>query len=491
MFPGTVPEAVELAAERFGEAEAVVDNGVRWSFTELAQRVRVAAGVFRRHGVRAGDTVAVCAPNTPHWLVSALGALHAGGVLVPVGTRLTAPETLDVLHRAKVRVLVMTEPFLGLDRLAALRAAGLPEDVVVLPLPVAPTANSPFSEGPPVYPGERVEVSDILFTSGTTGRAKGVMSAHRQSLGVAAAWVQRCGLRADDRYLAVNPFSHSFGYKAGILACLLSGAALVPQAVFSVAETARLVGAERISVLPGAPTLYQSMLDAGPADGLGTLRLAVTGGALVPVRLVERMRAELGFDLVLTAYGLTEAVVATMSCPEDDPVTVASTCGRVAAGFELRVAGDGEVLLRGPNTMLGYLDDPRATAAAIDADGWLHTGDVGRVDGRGYLAITDRLKDMYTCGGFNVYPAEVERVLSGLPGVGEVAVVGVPDHRMGEVGRAFVVPTPGRAPSTEDIIGHCRDRLAGYKVPRTVQFRESLPRNASGKVLKQQLREEG
>jgi acyl-CoA synthetase (AMP-forming)/AMP-acid ligase II len=184
---------------------------------------------------------------------------------------------------------------------------------------------------------------------------------------------------------------------------------------------------------------------------------------------------------------LTEAVVATMCTSDDDAYTVATTCGRPAADMELRIGDQGEVLLRGPNVMLGYLDDPEATRAAIDADGWLHTGDVGRVDERGNLSITDRLKDMYICGGFNVYPAEVEQALARLPGVVESAVVGVPDERLGEVGKVFVVRR-GPELSTEDVLAHCKTLLANYKMPRQVEFIDQLPRNASGKVLKIQLR---
>jgi HIP---CoA ligase len=300
----------------------------------------------------------------------------------------------------------------------------------------------------------------------------------------------------------VNPFFHSFGYKAGILACLVSGAAIVPQMVYDAERAMRLVEAERITVFPGAPTIYQTILDHPGRAGfdLSSLRLAVTGAATVPVALVERMRRELSFDTVLTAYGLTEAVVATMCRPGDDPDTVAHTSGRATAGFEVRVAGpdggalepgeQGEILLRGPNVMLGYLDDPDATRAAVDAGGWLHTGDVGRLDRRGYLTITDRLKDMFICGGFNVYPAEVEQVLARLDGVAESAVVGVPDARLGEVGKAFVVRRPGRALSQAQVLAHCREFLANYKVPRLVEFRDGLPRNPSGKPLKRVLREE-
>jgi HIP---CoA ligase len=534
----TIPAAVVRAAARFGDTEALADGTVRLTYTELHERVRTLARALLARGVEPGDRVAVCAPNTHHWVVAALGALYAGATLVPVNTRFTGPEILDVVRRGRARALVVVGPFLGTDRLAELRraAAAEPDGPVDTadPVPGLPAVRTVFRvPGDPAEPGEPAagviewdeidayagtvsvadadaraeavrpdDVSDILFTSGTTGRSKGAMSAHRQALAVAEAWADCGEVTAADRYLVINPFFHSFGYKAGILVCLLRGATVVPQAVFDVDRAMKLVDAERITVLPGPPTIYQSMLDHPGRDAfdLSTLRLAVTGAAIVPVVLVERMRAELSFATVLTAYGLTEAVVATMCRPDDHAELVARTCGRAAAGFEVRAAGPdgaplppgepGEILLRGPNMMLGYLDDPDATGRAVDADGWLHTGDIGRLDERGYLTITDRLKDMYICGGFNVYPAEVEQALARLDGLAESAVVGVPDDRLGEVGKAYVVARPGHQLSTEDVVAHCRARLANYKVPRHVEFREQLPRNAGGKVLKRRLREE-
>ena len=510
----TIPAALDRAADRFGDAEALVDvnpaDPIRLSWRELRAETRTVARMFVSEGVRPGDRVAICAPNTAHWVLAALGALSIGATLVPINTRYTGPEMLDLLSRSQARALVVVGPFLGADRLALLRAAaadgpGLPCLTTILRIPAEPAPAEPgvlaWSDIPARAAGTPLEqvdelaaavgpeqVADILFTSGTTGRSKGAMSVQRQSLAVAAAWAERAELSAADRYLVINPFFHSFGYKAGILACLLSGATIVPQLVFDVARTVELIERERISVLPGPPTIYQSIMDKYTGRELDSLRLAVTGAAPVPVVLVERMRQELSFRTVLTAYGLTEAVVATMCLPGDDPETISHTSGRPTADFELRIAGNGEILLRGPNVMLGYLDDPDATAQAIDADGWLHTGDVGRVDERGYLTITDRLKDMYISGGFNVYPAEVEQVLAALPGVTESAVIGVPDERMGEIGKAFVVTRTEL--STSDVIDFCAARLAKYKVPRQVEFLDVLPRNASGKILKRVLREE-
>jgi HIP---CoA ligase len=534
----TIPAAVASAAREFGDAPALAEpGGPRLSYRELHERVVVVARALIAGGVAPGDRVAIWSPNTHHWVVGALGSLYAGATLVPVNTRFTGPEALDVISRSRARALIVAGPFLGTDRLAALRAAagsassenvtpparssaGLPG--LVVGVPVQESAGGPDADGvigwsrldelaapvPAEVAAARAaavrpdDVSDILFTSGTTGRSKGAMSAHRQSLAVARAWAE-CGcLTRQDRYLVVNPFFHSFGYKAGILACLVTGAVIVPQLVYDPEQAMRLIEAERITVFPGAPTVYQTILDhpGRPGRDLSSLRLAVTGAATVPVALVERMRRELSFDTVLTAYGLTEAVVATMCRPGDDPDTVAHTSGRAAAGFEVRVAGPdgrpagpgqpGEILLRGPNTMLGYDGDPAATRAAVDAGGWLHTGDVGVLDPRGYLTITDRLKDMYICGGFNVYPAEVEQVLARLDGVAESAVIGVPDARLGEVGKAFVVTRPGHTVTEAEVLAFCSQRLANYKMPRSVEFRASLPRNPSGKALKRLLRDE-
>jgi len=499
----TIPAAVARAAREFGDAEALAEpGGPRLSYRDLDERVTAASGALIDAGVEPGDRVALWAPNGWHWMLAALGTLGAGGTLVPVSTRFTGPAALDVIGRSGARALFVAGDFLGVDRLGALMRAAAGEGgeggtldrlglVVRVPeewdafLQAGSLAEARRRAGA-VRPGD---VSDIMFTSGTTGRSKGAMTSHERSLGVARAWAECARLGPGDRYLVVNPFFHTFGFKAGILACLVSGAALVPQAVFDAGEAMRLVEAERITVLPGAPTIYQMILDhpERAARNLSSLRLAVTGAADVRVALVERMRRELSFETVLTAYGLTEAVVATMCRPGDPPEVVSATSGRAAAGFQVKIGRSDEILLRGPNLMLGYLDDPEATAAAIDGDGWLHTGDAGRLDADGYLTITGRLKDMYICGGFNVYPAEVEQVLARLDGVAESAVIGVPDPRLGEVGQAYLVLRPGHALAEADVLAFCRERLANYKVPRRVEFRDSLPRNPSGKVLKRQL----
>ncbi|GGP36466.1 FadD3 family acyl-CoA ligase [Streptomyces melanogenes] len=518
---GSVPALVRSAAERFGQREAVVEGRTRVSYAELGERVERAAAACMAAGVESGDRVAVWAPNTLDWIVSALGAVTAGAVLVPLNTRFKGAEAAYVLQRSRAKLLFVTGTFLGTSYVATLRRAaaegegagplpGLPhlEQVVVL----AEDAPDDFwtwkdflagGEGVPAADvRSRADSvassapSDIVFTSGTTGRPKGVVITHAQTLRGYDIWSELAGLREGDRYLIVNPFFHTFGYKAGIIACLMRGATMVPQPVFDVETVLANIAAERISVLPGPPTLHQSLLDhpARAAHDLSALRLVVTGAAVVPLRLVERLRTELGIGTVLTAYGLSEASGIVTMCRRGDPAEViAYTSGRAIPGTEVRVLAEpgepGEVLVRGFNVMRGYFEDEAETRRVITGDGWLRTGDVGVLDAAGNLRITDRIKDMFIVGGFNAYPAEIEQVLGLHPEVAEVAVVGVPDGRLGEVGRAFVVRREGAGLTGDELIAWARREMANFKVPREVWFLGELPRNAGGKVVKGVLRE--
>jgi acyl-CoA synthetase (AMP-forming)/AMP-acid ligase II len=508
--PRTVPAALDRFARQFPDHDALITDDRSFTATELRDEVHRAGAALIALGVEHGDRVAVWSPNTWHWVIACLGIHHAGATMVPLNTRYTASEASDILARTDAPVLFGMGQFLGNDRLADLDRAALPalRHIVRIPIDADDGTWDEFigrgyePEGTAAVLARASavvadDVSDILFTSGTTGRSKGVRCAHRQSLSASASWAANGKITSDDRYLCINPFFHNFGYKAGILACLQTGATLIPHLTFDPLRALQAIEQHRITVLPGPPTIYQMLLDH-PARGdydLSSLRFAVTGAATVPVVLVERMQSELDIDIVLTAYGLTEANGMGTSCrADDDAVTVATTCGRPFADFELRIDSSapgesGEVLLRGPNVMLGYLDDPEATAAAIDTDGWLHTGDIGEVDKAGNLRITDRLKDMYICGGFNVYPAEIEQVLARMDGVADAAVIGVPDERLGEVGRAFLVTRPGAHLDEKSVIAYTREHLANFKAPRSVRFVDALPRNAGGKVVKPQLRE--
>jgi len=511
---GTIPGLVRSAAERYADAEAVVDGRVRVSYAELGARVERAAAACMASGVEVGDRVGIWAPNSLDWMVAALGAVSAGAVLVPLNTRFKGGEAADVLRRSGARLLFVTGTFLGTSYVASLRRAlaegpGLPGlDQVVVLSDDAPadfrTWKDFLAGGEGVGEAEvrsragRLDgsmPSDIIFTSGTTGRPKGAVITHAQTLRAYEIWCDLAGLRQGDRYLIVNPFFHTFGYKAGVLACLMRGATMIPQPVFGVDTVLANIAAERVSVLPGPPTLHQSLLDhpARDAHDLSALRLVVTGAAVVPLQLVERLRGELGVETVLTAYGLSEASgIVTMCRRGDDPTVIASTSGRAIPGTEVRVEAapgePGEVLVRGFNVMRGYFEDAAATAEVVTGDGWLRTGDVGVLDADGNLRITDRIKDMFIVGGFNAYPAEIEQLLGLHPDVADVAVIGVPDPRLGEVGKAYVVRRRGAVLTGDDLIAWARREMANYKVPRVVEFVAELPRNASGKVVKGELR---
>jgi acyl-CoA synthetase (AMP-forming)/AMP-acid ligase II len=505
----TIPQVVRAAAD-FGDREAVVDGDRRWSFVELVDEIERCARAFIALGLRPHDRVAIWAPNSPEWMFAALGAQMVGGVLVPINTRFKGAEAAYVIDRSEATFLFIHDGFLGIDYSAELRGHRVDSLRHVVDV-AGPSWERFLDSGHDVSMAIVTEresevapedLCDIIFTSGTTGRPKGVMSRHVQTIRVFDEWSTIVGLRSTDRYLIVNPFFHTFGYKAGFLACLLRGATMLPLAVFDVPAVLRTVSSERVTALPGPPTLYLSILDHPDrrAFDLGSLRLAVTGAAAVPVEMIRRMREELSFEVILTAYGLTESTGTISMCRvDDDPETISSTSGRAITGVEVRVVDEdnrevprgvaGEIVCRGYNVMPGYFRDPEATSRTIDATGWLHTGDIGIMNERGYLTITDRLKDMFIVGGFNAYPAEIENLLLEHPSVSQVAVVGRADERMGEVGHAFVVLRPDQSCEPADIVEWAKTRMANYKIPRGVTFVEALPLNASGKVLKYELRE--
>ncbi|PRC43703.1 fatty acid--CoA ligase [Mycobacterium sp. ITM-2017-0098] len=474
---------VASAADRFGDAEAVVDGPLRLSFTQLYERIRCAAGAFADLGIGKGDRAAVWAPNSAEWIIAAFGLLTAGGVLVPVNTRFKTDEAGDIIARSGAKAVLVQQGFLGVEYRA-------PGDV-----PVIDVKSDFLSSGTPFSrPVDGADISDIIFTSGTTGRPKGVMMNHLQNLRLYEEWCDLADLRQGDRYLMVNPYFHTFGYKAGLIASFIRGATMLPVQVFDVDRVVELIAAEQITMLPGPPTLYHSLLAIEDKSRLSSLRAGVTGAADIPVELIRRVHEELPFQTLATGYGLTEAGTVTLSRPGDSFEDIATTAGVACDGVEMRIADDGEVLVRGYTVMQGYFDDPAATAETIDPDGWLHTGDLGTVDEAGRLRIVGRKKDMFIVGGFNAYPAEIEGFLLEHPAIAQAAVIGVPDDRMGQVGKAFIVSKhpadgSGDALTADTVIAWCRDRMAGFKVPRYVEFLDELPLNATGKVMKDRLQD--
>lgn len=514
----SIPALAQWAAARYGDAEAVVDGDTRLTFDDLAARALVATRATMALGIEPGDRVAIWAPNRWEWIVAALGVLGAGAWLVPVNTRFKGEEAAYVLEQADVAALFTVDGFLGADYVGMLQASapqlrclgrvvmidGTSRDGTVVFDDFLATAGAVSDVDAraridAIVPGD---VADVIFTSGTTGRPKGVMLEHGASLHAFDLWADGFGLRERDRYLIVNPFFHCFGYKAGWMACLIKGATAIPLAVLDVDGLIQLVERERVSALPGPPTLFTSLLDQrdGGAD-LSSLRIGFVGASTVPPELLRRVRGELPFGALTTGYGLTESTaMVSITRPDDEPERIAFwNGGYPLPGIEVAIVDDdgrrlppdepGEILVRGFSVMRGYFEDAAATAAAIDPDGWLRTGDIGTRSDRGELRISDRKKDIYICGGFNVSPAEVENLLLGCDGISQVAVVGIPDERMGEVGAAFVVPRPGTVLTADDVIAWARLHMANYKVPRAVVLVEALPLNASGKVLKGPLRE--
>ncbi len=513
----TLPAVVRRAASRNRGRPAIVDGATVIDYGDLAAASEQVARALVACAVQPGDRVAIWLPNRAEWILAACGAHMAGAVLVPINTRMKGAEAADILERSRARVLFCVGDFLGQDYpalLAGLRPPTL-EQLVVIGGSAGPSPDIGWAEF--LARADAIDVAevhareaalqagstaDLMFTSGTTGRPKGVMAGHGPTIRAFSEWARVVGLGDGDRYLIINPFFHTFGYKAGWVAALLCGATVYPQQVFDAEAVLARIQADRISFLPGPPTLFLSML-AHPrlkSFDLSSLRSAVTGAASVPPVLITRMRDELGIRNVTTAYGLTECGgCATVCDPTDSAETIAHTCGKALPGTELRCvdasgrpvpAGEpGEVQLRGYHVMQGYFEDEAATREAIDADGWLHTGDVGLLDERGYLRITDRLKDMFISGGFNCYPAEIERLMAPHPAIAQVAVIGVTDERLGEVGCAFVVLRPDAALTEAECIAWCRERMANYKVPRVVRMVASLPVNASNKVDKKTLRE--
>ena len=516
-----MPGIVADAAASYGDRTAIRQGDVEISFTELDRIRRRSAAAFVAAGLKHGDRIAIWAPNIFEWIFAATGAQSLGIVLVPINTRWKGPEVAYALNLAQVKLLFTVGGFLGQDYPAMLAQESLPHlqrTVLLRQDAEAPDGDAAIEGGWNEFLAAGVDISDaeidalaekvspedvldIGFTSGTTGNPKGVVTSHGQNIRVFETWSGTVGLRDDDNYLIINPFFHAFGYKAGWMSAIIRGALILPVLNFDLDAVMAQIAEDRVTMLPGAPTIYHSLLAHPGRENfdLSSLRLAVTGAAPVPVELVNRMRNELGFEVVVTAYGLTESCGTVTICRPDDPAEIISgTSGKAMEGVDVRLVNaegadvptgePGEIWVRGYNVMRGYLDNPEATADTITEDGWLKTGDVGVMDGDGYVRITDRIKDMFIVGGFNCYPAEIENQLCSHGSVAQAAVVGMPDERMGEVACAFVVPRPGESVDANALISWCRDNMANYKVPRAIHVVDSLPVNASGKVLKTELR---
>jgi len=506
----TIPELIKFQAENFSAKPALISDNETLSFADLDNLSTNIATHLIDLGILQGDRVAIWAPNMNEWVLAAIAIHKAGGVLVPINTRMKGKEAAYILNNSEAKILFSVKTFLGIDYFKLLEKEDLPrlEHQIALDEDKAEDPNLAFSylkeqtlnlEMPEV---SETDMADIIFTSGTTGKPKGVISSHLQNIKVFDYWSTYIGLTENDRYLIVNPFFHTFGYKAGWLAAVIKGATAYPCPVFDADKIIETINEQKISMLPGPPTLYQSILTSKLINTLNisSLRLGVTGAASIPVQLIKDMKEKLGFETVITAYGLTESTgVVTMCTPNDDYETIATTSGCAIADVEVKCVNQdgeevgidepGEILVRGYNITQGYFNNPEATQEAIDRDGWLHTGDIGMLDANGYIKITDRSKDMFIVGGFNAYPAEIENILCDHPAISQAAVVGIEDERMGEVAKAFIILKPDQDLDADSLLQWSKDNMANYKVPREVEFVRELPTNAAGKIMKYLLKD--
>lgn len=516
----TIPALLKEAARRFGGKPALVSaaDGIM-SFAELDAEADRVARALLADGFVKGERIGIWAPNMWEWVAAAVGAQRVGGVIVPLNTRLRGGEVAEIVRRVRITRLFSIGDFLKRyypDMLRDEPTPNLRRIIVLRPDPaklagVEQGWESFLAAGQTVKDAVLAEqsaavtpddIADIMFTSGTTGLPKGAVFDHKRSLGGARAWCKIASMTAGDRYCVFGPFSHNASYKAGWVAGLMTGSTIYWPDAYDGASILDLIAKNRITVMPAPPTVWQEVLSHPNRNDwdIGDLRFLSTGATTIPIELMRGLRRETNIAVLSAGYGMTECCgSATHTLPDDGIERVATTVGKPLPGTEIRVVDasgrplppdePGEVLIRDDKLLIEYLDDSGAARQALDAEGWLHSGDVASFDADGYLKISGRLKDMYIVGGFNVYPLEVERQMSVLQGVQSCAVIGVPDKRLGEVGHAFIVRAAGSTLTEAEVIAWSKANLANYKVPRGVTFLDALPMNTTGKVVKFALKE--
>ena len=513
MIADSIPAQVMHNSARLADSIALVDGERATTYAQLASDVEAAGRAMIAAGIEHGDRVSVWAPNSTRWIVATLAAQSVGAALVPINTRYKTLEAVYPVTRTSARLLIAAGGFMGVDPARAIAEAQASSGQQIRLVDLGAGSDDASSWEAFLAAGAAIDpdawrarldavgpddLCDIMFTSGSTGLPKGVRHRHAPTIRQTFNTTEENGIRGGDRLLIVNPFFHVFGYTGGWVPGLFAGGTVYPMATFDVDAVLDTIERERITYFPGPPTIFHSILTHPRlADtDVTSLRGSLTGSADVPVDLIQDMLDKLTFERVIQAYGMTECGTATNTIAVDSAETVATTVGKASKDLEVRVVNaanepvpdgeDGEVVVRGYAVMDGYWDDPDATAATIDSDGWLHTGDRGSRDEHGYIRILGRIKDMYIVGGFNVYPAEVENMIREHPAVDDIAVIGVPDERLGEVGCAFVVPD-GEI-DDDEFVAWCRERMANFKVPRFVERLEAFPLTGSNKVSKVDLR---
>ena len=490
------------SARRAPAATAVVLGETRLSYAQLDQLSDRAAAGLAAAGVAPGDRVGLQLPNIPQFVIAYFGILKAGGVVVPMNVLLKAPEIEFQLRDSGARVLITSGAFLDESAKAA-AAAGVPSLYVVTETG-APAAGTAFQAllagdlpGPQLALRSPADPAVIIYTSGTTGTPKGAVLSHITLYLNADVPGRLFEFSAGDTVVVALPLFHVFALSSIMNTCVLLGGtmSLVPR--FEPRAVLELIQRDRATIFMGVPTMYIALLQTPGGGDFSSLRVAISGGAPIPAEVIDAFEDRFRIP-ILEGYGLSETASTTtfnISATERKVYSVGKPIWGVSVqiwdtDFRPLPAGAGqvgEVVVRGPNVMTGYHGNPEATAKAF-AGGWFHTGDLGYLDEDGFLFIVDRIKDLIIRGGYNVYPREVEEVIYAHPAVAEAAVVGVPDPLMGEEVRAIVAVKAGQSVSEAELIGYVKQRVAAYKYPRTVEFRDSLPKNATGKILKKELR---
>jgi len=509
--PGLQPDmnwftVLDHHATRTPDKAITIFEGQTTTYGEMARRVAALAGGLSEHGVTRGGTVALLSYNCPEFLETVFAANYLGAMAVPINWRLAAPEVRYILEHSRARALVCDGPLVGL----ANDATGGIEPTLVRACVTAPvedgwTTLADLRAGSgrvaPV-PAAADDVHRLMYTSGTTGRPKGVMITHSNLAWKNLAHIIEFGFTSADLGLACGPLYHVGALDLTTTSLIAAGSTTIIQRTFQAAEVVDELERSRVTTVWLAPAMVNSIMalpDVEQRD-LSSVRLIINGGEKMPIPLIERIQRVFPSAWFADAYGLTETVSGDTFLDRDSIVSKLGSVGRPCLYLELDIwdergrslaAGErGEIVMRGPKVFKGYWRDPDATAAAFTG-GWFHTGDIGIRDDDGYLYIVDRMKDMIVSGGENIASSEVERVLCAHESVLEVAVVGRPDDRWGEVPVAFVVLRQGSGATADGLLEHCRAHLARFKVPKQIDFLGALPRNPSGKVLKRELRGDG
>jgi fatty-acyl-CoA synthase len=490
-------------ATRTPDKAVVVFEGKTTTYGEMAARAAALAGGLHKRGVRTGDVVALLSYNCPEFVETLFAANYLGAVAMPINWRLAAPEVRYILEHSEARALVCDEQLTGVaDEATKDMEPTVLRACVAQPAPDGWTPLVELRAGTgPVARAQAGpdDVHRLMYTSGTTGHPKGVMITHANMAWKNLAHVVEFGFTGADLGLACGPLYHVGALDLTTTSLIAAGATIIIHRTFDAAAVVDELERSRVTTVWLAPAMVNAImaLPALEQRDLSSVRVIINGGEKMPIPLIERLQRTVPSAWFADAYGLTETVSGDTFLDRDSILTKLGSVGRPCLYLELDIwdangaplpAGErGEIVLRGPKVFKGYWRDSEATAAAF-AGGWFHTGDVGVRDEDGYLYIVDRLKDLIVSGGENVAGSEIERVLYEHPSVLEAAVVGRPDDRWGEVPVAFVVLRPEMAAAADELLEHCRARLARFKVPKEVTFLDALPRNPSGKVLKRELR---